>query len=294
MGYESRRTMNIGSGIAFGLVAALCWGVADFCARGSSRTGGTFLTLFYVEIIATFGLLLLALPLGLISFAHATPGIVALAILINLAILGGAALLYRAFAIGTLSLVSPIAASFAAITALLSLLTGERANPLQLVGIVLTVAGVTLASTVPASAAASAEKPARNAQLCQRSRAAGARTHRGARRDAGLWRLLLGVALSRGDSWRHDHRLYLQSRRHGRADAHCAGGAAVSQPAQSGKSRGGRVARRGTSFAGQRVHSGCGLSRSRCSIPPPMSPITWASLSRSSPSSRSSRRSSAR
>ena len=54
--------MDIGSGIAFGLVAALCWGVADFCARGSSRTGGTFLTLFYVEIIATFGLLLLALP----------------------------------------------------------------------------------------------------------------------------------------------------------------------------------------------------------------------------------------
>jgi drug/metabolite transporter (DMT)-like permease len=145
--------MNIGSGIAFGLVAALCWGVADFCARGSSRTGGTFLTLFYVEIIATLGLLLLNMPLGLISFAHATPGLVALAILINLAILGGAALLYRAFAIGTLALVSPIAASFAAVTAVLSLLTGERANPLQLVGIVLTVAGVTLASTVPASSA---------------------------------------------------------------------------------------------------------------------------------------------
>ena len=149
--------MNIGAGIAFGLVAALCWGVADFCARGSSRTGGTFLTLFYVEIIATLGMLALNLPLGLISFAHATPGMVALAIVINLAILGGAALLYRAFAIGTLSLVSPIAASFAAVTALLSLLTGERANPLQLVGIVLTVVGVTVASTVPASSADNAE-----------------------------------------------------------------------------------------------------------------------------------------
>ena len=143
--------MNIGSGIAFGLVAALCWGVADFCARGSSRSGGTFLTLFYVEIIATAGLLLLNLPLGLISFAHATPGMVAPAVVINLAILGGAALLYRAFAIGTLSIVSPIAASFAALTALLSLLTGERAHAPQLLGIALTVAGVTLASTVPAS-----------------------------------------------------------------------------------------------------------------------------------------------
>ena len=143
--------MNIGAGIAFGLVAALCWGVADFCARGSSRTGGTFLTLFYVEIIATLGMLALNLPLGLISFARATPGMVALAIVINLAILGGAALLYRAFAIGTLSLVSPIAASFAAVTAMLALVSGERANLLQLVGIALTVVGVTVVSTVPAS-----------------------------------------------------------------------------------------------------------------------------------------------
>ncbi len=149
--------MNIGAGITFGLVAALCWGVADFCARGSSRTGGTFLTLFYVEIIATVGMLALNLPLGLISFAHATPGMVALAVIINLAILGGAALLYRAFAIGTLSLVSPIAASFAALTALLALLSGERANPLQLVGIALTVVGVTVASTVPASTADNAK-----------------------------------------------------------------------------------------------------------------------------------------
>jgi drug/metabolite transporter (DMT)-like permease len=98
-------------------------------------------------------MLALNLPLRLISFVHATPRMVALAIVINLAILGGAALLYRAFAIGTLSLVSPIAASFAAVTALLALLSGERANPLQLVGIVLTVVGVTVASTVPASSA---------------------------------------------------------------------------------------------------------------------------------------------
>ena len=152
--------MNIGGGIAFGLVAALCWGVADYCAHGSSRTGGIFLTLFYVEVISTLGLLALNLPFGLISFAHATPGMVALAVVINLAILGGAALVYRAFAIGTLSIVSPIAASFAAVTAVLALLTGERAHPVQLVGIVLTVAGVTVAGMVPASAAASAAKHA--------------------------------------------------------------------------------------------------------------------------------------
>ena len=78
------------------LVLRLVWwrrsaGASPIFARGSSRTGGTFLTLFYVEIIATLGMLALNLPLGLISFAHATPGMVALAIVINLAILGGAA-----------------------------------------------------------------------------------------------------------------------------------------------------------------------------------------------------------
>ncbi|HET9979525.1 MAG TPA: DMT family transporter [Ktedonobacterales bacterium] len=165
--------MNIGSGIAFGLVAALCWGVADFCARGSSRSGGTFLTLFYVEIIATLGMLLVNLPLGLISFAHATLGMVALAVVINLAILVGATLLYRAFAIGTLSIVSPVAASFAALTALLSLLTGERAHAPQLLGIALTVAGVTLASTVPSSAASG------GAETHEAKAATTARGHRG-------------------------------------------------------------------------------------------------------------------
>ncbi|HEU5349816.1 MAG TPA: EamA family transporter [Ktedonobacterales bacterium] len=150
--------MNNGTGIMLGLVAALCWGVADFCARGSSRAGGTFLTLFCVQIIGIAGMLLLNQPLDLISFAHATPGAVTLAVIINLMILCGAALLYHAFSVGTLALISPIAASFAAITAALSLLTGERANPVQLVGFVVTVAGVVLTSTDFASTTAIARK----------------------------------------------------------------------------------------------------------------------------------------
>lgn len=142
--------MDVGAGIAFGLTAAVCWGVADFCARGASRTGGTFLTLLWIEIIAVVGVLLVNIPLGMISLAHATPGAVAAAVVISLAIMGGAALLYRAFAVGTLALVSPIASSFAALTALLAIGTGERPDAGQLVGIVLTLAGVVLASAVPA------------------------------------------------------------------------------------------------------------------------------------------------
>ena len=133
-----------------GLLAAFCWGIADFCARGATRLGGALLTLLTIQVIAVLALLVVAVPLGLLAWPHASPLLVVAAAFINLAILGGAALLYRAFAIGTLALVSPIAASFAALTALLAIASGERPSPLQLAGIILTLAGVTLASAAPA------------------------------------------------------------------------------------------------------------------------------------------------
>jgi drug/metabolite transporter (DMT)-like permease len=138
------------TGIVFGLAAALCWGTADYCARGAARTGGTLRTLLYVELIATVGLLVLGVPLGLVRIGRLPMGAVLAAIALNLVILAGAGLLYRAFAVGTLALVSPIAASYAAITALLALtLSGEHPRPGQLVGIVLALCGVILASSAP-------------------------------------------------------------------------------------------------------------------------------------------------
>jgi uncharacterized membrane protein len=226
--------MNIGGGIAVGLVAALCWGVADFCARGSARTGGTFLTLFYVEILATLGMLLLGLPLGLISFAGAAPGMVALAVVINLAILGGAALLYRAFAIGTLSIVSPVAASFAAVTALLSLLTGERAHAPQLRGIALPGAGVPLASTVLPSTTDGAEAHEAKATMPatrRRGLAPGLVEALGAMLVFGVcyWALRYPVA----QLGRRHHRLHRQGRRYGRRPADRAGGLGALPPAHA-------------------------------------------------------------
>ena len=113
-------------GVFLGLSSALMWGVADFCARGSARAAGTFRTLLFVQIIAIPALLLLTAPFGLIVFrADQWPAILAAAA-VGLLILGGAGLLYRAFAIGKLALVSPIASAFAAVTALLAILAGER------------------------------------------------------------------------------------------------------------------------------------------------------------------------
>jgi drug/metabolite transporter (DMT)-like permease len=145
-------------GVFLGLSSALMWGVADFCARGSARAAGTFRTLLFVQIIAIPALLLLTAPFGLIVFrADQWPAMLAAAA-VGLLILGGAGLLYRAFAIGKLALVSPIASAFAAVTALLAILTGERLAGVALLGVILTVVGVTLASSSREPAPASAIK----------------------------------------------------------------------------------------------------------------------------------------
>ncbi|MGZ3583689.1 MAG: EamA family transporter [Ktedonobacterales bacterium] len=136
-------------GIVSGLTAALCWGVADFFARSATRSGGTFRTLLTLQFIATVALLAVAMPLGLLHLTSLPSGPTLAAVGLSLIILGGAALLYRAFAIGTLALVSPIAASYAAVTALLAmLLSGERPRLPQLIGIICTLGGVILASAV--------------------------------------------------------------------------------------------------------------------------------------------------
>src|SRR5690348_11375269 len=153
-------------GVGFGLLAALCWGLADFCARGASRSGGTFRTLLSIQIVACLALPAIGLPLGLIRFAGQPAGVMLVAVALNLVILAGAGLLYRAFAIGTLALTSPIAASYAAITALLALLlSDEHPDAAQLAGIVLTLGGVLLASSVPGHPASASVRTARLGSL---------------------------------------------------------------------------------------------------------------------------------
>jgi drug/metabolite transporter (DMT)-like permease len=159
------------TGIVLGLAAALCWGVADFCARWATRAAGTFRTLLAVQVVGLAGLLAARLPLKLVRLTDAPPGLVIAAVGINLVILAGAGLLYRGLAMGTLALVSPIAATFAAVTALLALATGERVSPVELVGIALTLVGVIVASAVSDPAKGGhAEFATPNTQIARRRR----------------------------------------------------------------------------------------------------------------------------
>jgi drug/metabolite transporter (DMT)-like permease len=131
-------------GILFGLIAALCWGTADFIAGRVSRLVGVIQTLFYVQ----FGALLCTSVLLALRPGAPAPhlGAWALAGVIALGNFFGTLLLYRAFAIGTLAIVSPIASGFAIVTALLSLAAGERPAPLALTGAMLLIGGVIVVS----------------------------------------------------------------------------------------------------------------------------------------------------
>ncbi len=136
-------------GVLLGLTAALVWGLADFMARFATRRIGTFRTLFYMQLIGFLGLsLFMEGAGGLHRFAAGTPRQdwqwVLLAGLINTA---STLALYRSFEVGLLAVVAPIAASYPALTVVLSLASGEALRPTRIFGIAAALVGLGLAAT---------------------------------------------------------------------------------------------------------------------------------------------------
>ena len=131
-------------GILLGLASAFSWGVADFSARFASHRTGHYRTLFYMQFVGLIGL---GLWLWLVERPAAFDlGLIALTVIFAAANTVADMTLYHAFEIGTLSVVSPIASSYAAPILIISLLTGHLPGPLALLGFGLTLVGVGLAS----------------------------------------------------------------------------------------------------------------------------------------------------
>ncbi len=135
-------------GVLFGLGAAFGWGTADLFARFGGRRVGAYRALLYMQPV---GLIMLTFYLFVIDSNlkwdwWALGGGVIIALMNTMAGL----CLFRAMEIGTLAIVSPIASSYGAITLSLALLvSGERPAPLQMVGLLITIGGVILASLQP-------------------------------------------------------------------------------------------------------------------------------------------------
>ena len=133
--------------IALGIGAAVCWGLADFLGGLRART----LSLASILLFSQFAGLL-AVAIVVLAGGEPAPagGAVAPALAAGVAQLVGIAALYRALALGTMSVISPISASgAAALPVIVGIAGGEVPAAFQLTGMAVASAGVVLATRSP-------------------------------------------------------------------------------------------------------------------------------------------------
>jgi drug/metabolite transporter (DMT)-like permease len=133
-------------GVALALAASLCWGVGDFIGGSKSRVLPVLVVLVCSQLV---GLLWIG-GVALIA-QEPVPGAreIVLAALSAVAGTAGLVCFFRAIAIGKMSLVVPIAATAAVVPVVVGIATGDRPGPLQLVGMVVALAGAVMASREP-------------------------------------------------------------------------------------------------------------------------------------------------
>ena len=132
--------------IAAGLVAAFCWGTADYLSRSQSERLGYYRTVLYSHLV-TLAVVLALVPIvdPVLVIAAAPVLALVLAGLLNLAAF---ILLYRAFHRGVVSVVAPIAYTYPAITSVLSVvILGTLISSGEVLAISGVIAGVVLLST---------------------------------------------------------------------------------------------------------------------------------------------------
>jgi drug/metabolite transporter (DMT)-like permease len=134
-------------GIFLGLTGAVCWGLADFVARFSSRRVGAYRSVFFMQF---FGFLALTAYLRFtggfgahLAFGWRAWGLAVAAGLLNMA---ASLSLYHSFEVGVMSIVAPVSSSYPALTVALALASGERIGAVRGLGLAVTLAGVILAA----------------------------------------------------------------------------------------------------------------------------------------------------
>jgi drug/metabolite transporter (DMT)-like permease len=129
--------------IALALAASGCWGIADFTGGLKSRHLPVPLVLLVVE---GTGALAVALVIAATHEPLPDTRSVVFSLVAGTAGILGLAGFYRALAIGTMSIVAPISATGVALPVIVGIATGDRLSTVVSAGLVVTVAGVVLAS----------------------------------------------------------------------------------------------------------------------------------------------------
>jgi drug/metabolite transporter (DMT)-like permease len=129
--------------VILALGAAVAWGAADFLGGLKSRALATIVVVAFGQ--AT-GLALVAIFLAARDDEIPEGRFLVYSALAGLAGAVGIAALYRALAVGAMSVVAPITATGAVIPVAVGLATGERPSSLQGAGLALALGGVVLAA----------------------------------------------------------------------------------------------------------------------------------------------------
>jgi len=130
-------------GLALSLASAASWGVSDFLGGLQTRR---LSVLAVLAVSQPVGLLLILILIALTGADSISAGRLAVAFLAGVASLGGLAAFYSAMAMGTVSVVAPIAALGVVVPVVVGLAEGESPGAIQLAGLVPAVAGVVVLS----------------------------------------------------------------------------------------------------------------------------------------------------
>ncbi|MFG1944857.1 EamA family transporter [Nonomuraea sp. NPDC048826] len=136
--------------IALALGAALGWGASDFLGGLKSRS----LPLLSVLLVSqAAALILLATVMAIRGASPPDPAFLVQAAIAGLGETAGIAALYRGLAVGTMSIVAPVAAAAPAIPLLAGLTAGQVPGPFQFAGLAFAVLGLIITSRGPATEA---------------------------------------------------------------------------------------------------------------------------------------------
>jgi drug/metabolite transporter (DMT)-like permease len=130
--------------IALAISAAACWGLADFLAGLASRRVAVPIVLLLVQLGGLVVVLTYALLAGAPFFRDGTDVVSSLAGGLSGVVALGC--LYRALAIGTMSVVAPISAAGVALPVAVGVATGDHPSAVAAAGLAAIVVGVVLAS----------------------------------------------------------------------------------------------------------------------------------------------------
>lgn len=139
--------------VALGLLSSLCWGTSDFIGGLQSRRVPQLGVMLVAQLIGALAIAVVVVLSGAArpSATHLLEGAAG-------GLAGTAALFafYRGLAVGTMSVVAPIAATGAAVPVIFGIAKGETPGPLRLLGIAVAIVGVVLVSRDGGAGGASA------------------------------------------------------------------------------------------------------------------------------------------